>query len=137
MLINEFNWLAGWLEGEGSFSLLKQRKGKGRPRPAVYAKVSDEDVVERACKITGTKQKGKPFAHPNGRYKTMYRFHIEGLNAVELMVNLYPLMGKRRQEQIEKVLNDWLIGSLEIRLVSPQIALHNLNETKIMWSKLR
>lgn len=43
----------------------------------------------------------------NERHKNVYRVYIKGSKAVALMRTLYSFMGKRRQEQIDKVLNSY------------------------------
>jgi hypothetical protein len=41
----------------------------------------------------------------NERHKQVFRAMVRGRQAVEQMQRLYPLMGRRRQAQIEKALN--------------------------------
>lgn len=48
---NEAAWLAGLLEGEGSFITLQLPDG--RERPIISLQMTDQDVVERAAQIVG------------------------------------------------------------------------------------
>lgn len=95
MEVQELHWLAGLLEGEGSFC-------KGPPsapnRPVVSLHMTDLDIVERVSKIFGRKLwKCK---RQKEHHKESYRVAITGKRAVELMKVLEPLMGARRKEQI-------------------------------------
>jgi hypothetical protein len=100
-------WLAGLLEGEGSFF-------PGPPsapnRPTLVVNMTDEDVVARAAALLGV----KVYSWRNRRgdkthWKTAYRAGISGRQAVALMLQLRPLMGRRRREQIDRVVAsfDW------------------------------
>lgn len=88
-------WLAGLLEGEGSFQI---RRGNAI---VVSLGMTDEDIIQRAAQYFG-----KPIykeERPAG-YKTVYRTQCYGQHAMALMMTVYPLMGKRRQKQIKNVL---------------------------------
>jgi transposase-like protein len=95
------HWLAGLLEGEGSFM-------KGLPsdpgRPVVQVQMTDEDVIARVACLIGR----KPYAHrTSGRpeaWKPVFSARTTGRPAVELMTRLRPLMGERRQGQIDLAL---------------------------------
>lgn len=92
----DFHWLVGILEGEGSFCFTTS--------PVISLNMSDKDIVEKArlvlqsSKVVRTERKN----HPN--HKPMYRTHLYGIKAVVWMKKLKKYMGKRRQNQIEKVL---------------------------------
>lgn len=105
----ELCWLAGLLEGEGSFMNCTSRY-KGRRY--VYARVSiqmcDLDVMERVQKIFGTKIYVLPPSDRKIRFittnKQMYRLWADGHKAQCLMKHLRPYMGLRRQGQIDAAL---------------------------------
>ncbi|MCC7450619.1 MAG: hypothetical protein IT324_24610 [Anaerolineae bacterium] len=96
MTETEFYWLAGLLEGEGSFV-------RGQPSNPNGSKIqlfmTDEDVVLRAAKCFGHSH-CSTFGRENN-YKTAYYTSIGRLKAVELMKQLRPLMSQRRQSQID------------------------------------
>jgi len=87
----ELGWLAGLLEGEGSFYQTKEGY------PAISIGMNDEDVIAHAAKLMGVSV--SPFVPKTG--KTTYRVHIKSrVRAGRIMSTLYPLMGERRQRQI-------------------------------------
>lgn len=89
-------WLAGYLEGEGSFI-------KGPPSspgsPGITASTTDEDIAKRAADLLGVSYCAckKKKAH----WKQPFRFSKKGHEAVEIMKLLHPLMGVRRKKQID------------------------------------
>jgi hypothetical protein len=93
----EFFWLAGLLEGEGSFF-------KGPPSDPNGARIqimmTDEDVIARVSKIFGMSYLATRLdrEHMKPIYMTVLKVH----KGVELMKQLRPLMGRRRQAQIDK-----------------------------------
>ncbi len=86
-------WLAGLLEGEGTFL----RPPPSTPNcPIVACRMTDRDVVERVAACFGT----KVLAIDKGRYRTEYAATIKGSRAIEIMADIRPLMGNRRQRAI-------------------------------------
>jgi hypothetical protein len=101
----EVAWLAGLLEGEGYFGVIRSHVGgKVYVYPRIGVTMTDRDVVQRAVTIMGA---GK--VHPVKPYgasrKPQYRLHISGRRAAEWMGCLRPWMGERRREQIDAALN--------------------------------
>lgn len=112
-------WLAGLMEGEGSFYL---RRAKGRPTaPSVALQMTDVDVVTRAAEIAGvgggvyvderSKRtprviQGRPM---KGREKDIYMWRVQARDdALALMWALYPWMGDRRRGQIQDCVLEWM-----------------------------
>jgi hypothetical protein len=93
----DLHWLAGLLEGEGSFLAAPP----SRPRsPAVQILMVDRDIIERAGALFGT---GVYMIRPRREgWRTTYSARIRGTRAVLWMHRLRPLMGKRRQKQIDR-----------------------------------
>lgn len=92
-------WLAGLLEGEGSFFC--------RPDGSVAGlKIAskDEDVVFRARSIVGTSYSVSGGCY-NGCY--MYNYQVYGTLAIQWMMTLLPLMGNRRRQKIIDCLTFW------------------------------
>lgn len=93
-------WLAGLLEGEGSFC-------KGPPScpnsVLISIQMTDEDIISRVANLFGVSYffiKSK-----NEKWKDTYSTRVRGKSAVNLMLQLKPLMGLRRQGQIENALS--------------------------------
>lgn len=95
-------WLAGLLEGEGSFIAPVPSSPR---RPIISLSMTDEDVVARVADLWGVRYhavgKGRSAAHG---WKVAYRVMLRGHPAARLMQELRPLMGKRRQHQIDTAL---------------------------------
>ena len=97
-------WLAGLLEGEGSFHTSINRAGA---RPRISVAMTDKDVMERVARELETKVLG-PYPHgPDGKYQPMYNVAVAGKRALGVMLTLYPEMGQRRRQQIKAVLSYW------------------------------
>jgi hypothetical protein len=92
---NQLCWLAGLIEGEGSFVA----GTPSHPRRAVVTiTMTDYDIVKRVSDMLGVSiNKVKP---ASDRHKQGYRVGLDGGRAVSLM-NL-PYMGKRRRTSIER-----------------------------------
>jgi hypothetical protein len=92
----ELHWLAGWLEGEGSF----QAPPPSKPRcPRISVQAKDRDVVAEAgrlLQIKPTLEKAR-----REHWSPIWRVLLQGRRAVALMLTLESLMGKRRREQIQ------------------------------------
>lgn len=90
-------WLAGLLEGEGSFR--KDQRG----RRAVSLIMNDHDVVMRASRLMGGPVKcyaRKP-PRPTHPYYTSY---VGGEKAVRLMRCILPYLGGRRTAKVQEIL---------------------------------
>ncbi len=92
-------WLAGILEAEGSFSA-------GTPsnptKPLITVNSVDQDVVARIAKLFNTSPTyNYPKRNQEHGWKPYYSAKLTGRRAVELMKLLRPLMGARRQSQID------------------------------------
>lgn len=92
-------WLAGLMEGEGSF-LKASPSAPNSPRMSVN--MTDRDVIERVaalfCASVTLHRRQKP------HHKDSYFTFLKGTRAVILMRKLKPLMGIRRQRQIDGAL---------------------------------
>ena len=102
--IMEAAWIAGILEGEGSF-VCDSMNGKSRPRPRIAVQMTDEDVMRRLAGLLGARLYG-PYkrAHPR---KPVWAIGITGPVAIEWMRVLKVYMGARRQAQIADVMSRW------------------------------
>lgn len=97
----ELGWLAGLLEGEGTFTLLTQRDRR-KARALVRLEMTDEDVVRKAHAIAGVGSVGE--YHREG-YKTSWWWQVARQEHVaQLLQAIHSLMGKRRAERIAECL---------------------------------
>jgi hypothetical protein len=95
-----FAWLAGLLEGEGTF-LAPPPSG---PRyPLIACRMTDLDVVELVAAVFGTSVQ----ASDKGQHRTEFATKLKGSRAVELMRALRPLMSARRQAAIDRAVRDY------------------------------
>jgi hypothetical protein len=99
LALTELHWLAGLLEGEGTFMT-------GPPSnpglPVIAVNMTDHDVMAPLGRIFGHKvQVVRP---RNVRWRTSYQVRVNGRAAVRWMHVLRPLMGSRRQAQIDRAL---------------------------------
>lgn len=92
---NQLHWLAGLLEAEGSFVTGSPTE----PRtPKLVISMTDQDVIQAVANLLGaTVIQCKRGTH----LKKIYRTGLRGGSAVSLMRLMQPLMGIRRQQQIE------------------------------------
>ncbi len=97
--LTELHWLAGLLEGEGSFMT-------GPPSnpglPVIAVNMTDHDVMARLGRIFG--RKVHECTPRDLRWRTSYQVRVTGGAAVRWMTALRPLMGSRRQAQIDRAL---------------------------------
>jgi hypothetical protein len=102
----ELAWLAGLLEGEGYFGMINNHVGgKVYRYPRVGVTMSDRDVVERVGAMFGLKVTAiNPGPQSN---LVTYRFTLTGARAAQLMVDLRPMLGTRRQAQIDSALSEY------------------------------
>jgi transposase-like protein len=98
----ELYWLAGWLDGEGSFCAPPPSDPR---RARICGCTTDEDVGRAVARLLGVTP---TYSHTESArakgWSATWRALKRGTGAVQLMKALYPLMGIRRQAQIERAL---------------------------------
>ncbi len=118
-------WLAGLLEGEGSF----QKPPPCEPnRPRITIEMTDEDVIQRVNNLFDLNYYHKIIDEEHENWKPSFRVTFRGKKAAALMRSIYSVMGERRKRQIEIAINEkpdaqlsptdenwffWLVGWLE------------------------
>lgn len=107
-----FSWLAGLLEGEGSFS--KNCDGLGRCYPVISVNMCDAAVIHRAARILGTRtvlmrEPERP------EWRPTFEAKVAGGQGASWMLRLKSVMGQRRQDAIDAALRAYR----PIRLVDP------------------
>ena len=100
----DLSWLAGLLEGEGSFMMSRNHvAGRVYHYPKVVVTMTDEDVVQRAASLFETKVNVVSGTKKENRLQ-QYRAQISGSRAAQLMKDLLPHMGGRRSAKIQEIL---------------------------------
>lgn len=104
-------WLAGILEGEGSFMAMRNIVNKKvYTYPAIVVSMTDQDTIATAAHLLGRKPYG-PFSNERPRdtapRKLMYRAILSGYAAASMMRRLLPFMGERRSSRIREILMAW------------------------------
>jgi len=100
-------WLAGLLEGEGSFDL---HRGK---YPRVRVGMTDRDVIGRAATLVGSSVRLSLKQKP---YTSTWHAEVTGPKATEVMRAILPHMGARRSGRIAEIL-----GAIEIKLATATV----------------
>lgn len=100
--VRDIAWLAGLLEGEGTFFNIKNGYS-----PRVVIGMTDRDIIERSASMVGAKcylakRKNKPEHH-----KDQYWWVLTGYSAAAVMMTIYTFMGERRRAKIREVLTRW------------------------------
>ncbi len=96
---HDLHWLAGLLEGEGSFVA----GPPSAPRsPIVQVCMVDRDIIDRTGALFGT---GVNVIPPRSEgWRTAYSVRVRGARALLWMRRLRPLMGERRRGQIDRAI---------------------------------
>ncbi len=103
----ELAWLAGLLEGEGSFFLHRTRPSGAKRDyyyPTIVVTMTDADVIQRAARAMECPSAVRTIAPAGVSKKTGYRAVLRGAAAVRLMRALLPMMGVRRSSKIVELL---------------------------------
>lgn len=96
-------WLAGYLEGEGSF-LAGPPSDPNMSR--VQLQTTDEDISIEISAYLGVKYHR---ANPKKGYKVPFCILKRGRGAVDLMKVLFPFMSKRRKSQIQAAIKTYKV----------------------------
>ena len=102
----EMAWLAGLLEGEGSFGLKMSGKGPAAVRnvPVVKVAMKDLDVIHKAHAVAGFGTVAT--CKPNSSGCVMHVWQsVDRERVPQLLRELLPWMGSRRGEAIREVLS--------------------------------
>ena len=106
--IKDVAWLAGWLEGEGCFSIYK--KGNYSQFRIEFCS-TDLDTMKKVCNILRTKEtiylRTQTYTENLSKRKQEYYVHVRGSLAIEWMMTIYSLMGQRRKDKIKEILTEW------------------------------
>jgi len=105
-------WLAGLLEGEGSFIA---NRGARSSYPVIKVEMCDQEVIERAARLLET----RVWLVPPGTegWRPTYVAQIAGHRAAEWMRAVRPFMGLRRTAAIDAALSAYQ----PVRLIAPPL----------------
>jgi hypothetical protein len=102
-----WGWVVGLIEGEGCFSVHRQRRG-GRivnRQPSIGVSMTDESIIRQIQEATGMGQVYGPYRIKSG--SQMWTWRVSAKNdARQLMTNLYPWMSPRRKGRIAQVMEE-------------------------------
>jgi len=105
MTTEEFFWLVGLLEGEGTF-LPGPPSNPNSPRIALL--MTDKDIVQKVARLWGMSFHEASSAQIKSKGWTLpYKTTLRGTKAVALMKLLQPYLGIRRQVQVTKALRNY------------------------------
>ena len=101
----EFGWVAGLIEGEGSFTAKKSKRKNGYScQPQLRVSMTDEDVVRKLAALIPAGNVLKAGRRTKVG-KEVWMWTLSKSQAlIDLMIVLRPLMGKRRRERIDFLL---------------------------------
>jgi hypothetical protein len=103
----ETAWLAGLLEGEGSFIVTSKKRERAygtwqQITVRIQIAMIDRDVIGKVAALLGTGVWKKAPSDP--KYQMQYATHASGPRACAVMTSVRPYMGSRRREQIDHAL---------------------------------
>jgi len=100
MDIVKWVWLCGLVEGEGNFYLANGKY------PQIGISSSDEDIIDRANELLNFNKTSWQPKYPGS--KRMFALRKAGHKAVEIMMAMYPFLGRRRREAIRELVLPYL-----------------------------
>lgn len=105
--MSEVGWIAGFLEGEGYFTLI----GRTRKTPRLEASQVDICPIDRLHGWFGgtvyQDNRGGEYGRFRGNRQPCWRWFVNGQKAAEVMMTIWALVGTKRREEIERVIEVW------------------------------
>jgi hypothetical protein len=98
----EIAWLAGLLEGEGSFY---HSWTCGNPYPRIYVCSTDKDVIEKVANLMNSKVHLRSERSLKLGWSTQWATSLQGRKATNIMKAILPYMGERRSSKIRSLLD--------------------------------
>jgi hypothetical protein len=104
---DSFAWLAGLIEGEGHMrSDIKASQYDFITKIIMKVVMVDEDIIQRCLAISGVGRVWGPISPKDPKNKPTWAWQVASReDVVALMTKLRPLMGERRQRQIDECLS--------------------------------
>jgi hypothetical protein len=105
-LIKDIYWLAGMLEGKGSFyTYTKKNLKQSLTYPEFTFQSVDRDITRRVARITKSNISA---VKPYGSSKQLsYKIRLCSTRAIQWMMTIYPIMGIRRKARIKNIISVW------------------------------
>lgn len=97
MLMTDLHWLAGYLDGEGCFTVTACKYHY----PKITVEATDKDTITKVANLFGNSVYG-PKSH--GKHQQTWYTATVGKHACGWMQTLYPLLSTRRQNKIRSIL---------------------------------
>lgn len=107
---DDLMWLAGLLEGEGSFDL---RDGR---YPRIRVGMTDRDTVGRVASLIGVRVR---LSFRRAPEQAMWHAEVTGARAAEVMELVLPHMGARRSARIATILGHARLRPDAVRTSAP------------------
>jgi hypothetical protein len=101
----ELYWIAGFLEGEGCFSVGIRKEGRQRKAIRVSAVQVQKQPLDRLQKWLGGSIGFVKASHP--QHQPKWQWYLGSYNAAGTMMTLYSLMSPKRQFAIRQALDVW------------------------------
>jgi hypothetical protein len=101
----ELGWVAGLIEGEGSFTIKKsRRKNRFSCQPQLRVSMTDEDIIRKLAYLVPVGNVLKAGRKTKGG-KDVWMWTLTNSQAlIDLMIALRHLMGERRRQRIDFIL---------------------------------
>lgn len=125
MTTKDIAWLAGILEGEGSFV-------SHGDSPKILVSMVDRDIINRVARLFKINPLEIKPRKSNPEHQTQWLAAIHGDIAAQWMMTIYSFMGGRRQTKIKELLDSWKEKNLTaIYYVGevPWCKIHNISIT--------
>ena len=104
----ELAWVAGFLDGEGSFQVNKRESGRRDWRISIQITQVNREVLDKAARILGIGQINGPYAPKGISRLPQHRFYINGFERVQSVVaRLWPWLGSIKRAQAKQALLTW------------------------------
>lgn len=103
---HNLSYLAGVIDGEGHFALIKAKNGQGRPylRPLIIITQKQKPMLEWVLTNYGGRLYYTKPTLNRGALRQWYRWYLSGRKAVDLAKQLQPYLIEK-QEQVKRICN--------------------------------
>ena len=102
--VEDVLWLAGYLEGEGCFSIVNG----GTPSARITVSTTDLDVAIKVAKLLECTSVGT-YSRKTAKQRPVYVTCLGGVEAITWMIRVYPFLGERRKSKILECINGWYL----------------------------
>lgn len=133
--MHEIGWVAGFLEGEGYFHTV----GRKNNTPRVEASQVDICPIDRLQGLFGGNMwlegRGQDYGRFRGNRQPCWKWYVHGTKAIEIIMTIWPLVGTKRREEIERVIEAWKAAEVPapVRTHCKKCGLE-LTEKNIEWT---